>query len=49
MKGLTYFRWWGFSINEGQFPNIHVSWSHWFFIYIALTPRWKWSYLRSPQ
>ena len=37
--GLTYIRWWGFSINEGgKIPvNIHIHWikfGHWFFVYI---------------
>lgn len=26
MEGNTYFRKWGFSINECAFPNIHMSW-----------------------
>ena len=34
---ITYFCWWGFSINEGGTPvNIHISWfrsGYWFFIY----------------
>lgn len=33
MKGLTYFKRWGFSINEGRFPNIHFSWSGPFGLY----------------
>lgn len=24
--GITYFERWGFSINEGKFPNVHISW-----------------------
>lgn len=40
VKGLTYFRRWGFSINEGAIPNIHVSWllagSRRFYFYLAL-------------
>lgn len=24
--GITYFERWGFSINEGRLPNIHMSW-----------------------
>lgn len=40
MKGLTYFKPWAFSINEGQFPNIHISWHRSPIFYLALTPRW---------
>lgn len=40
MKGITYFTRWGFSINEGQFPNIHVNWSN-PFLYIAFTKGWR--------
>jgi len=38
--------WLGFSINEGRFPNIHVSW--WpskkprFYWYICLAPKLRW-------
>jgi len=46
MCGVTYFRRWGFSINEGAYPNIHVRWRYgqrwglnW---YIALSPKLKW-------
>lgn len=47
MKGLTYFRWWGFSINESEVPNIHISWwgfSHEFVFYIcwSQTGRFYW-------
>jgi len=38
-KGVTYFRRWGFSINEGQGPFcIHVEWFTiwWFFIYVCV-------------
>ncbi len=42
---VTYFRWWGFSINEGGVPaNIHISWMrsyYWFYFYIFI---WKWRY-----
>ncbi len=38
MKGVTYFKWWGFSINEGKGPfNIHISWfkhDYRFYVYI---------------
>lgn len=41
MKGYTYFnKANGFSINEGQFPNIHVSWRPIGF-YIAISERLK--------
>ncbi len=44
MKGLTYFEWWGFSINEGTFPNIHISWGDKYtFIYICLTSKLRWA------
>lgn len=46
MKSITYFRWWGFSINEGQFPNIHISWrvgGYWhLFIYVAINDKYRW-------
>ena len=35
MKGITYFKRWGLSINEGGTPfNIHIRWKPYFFIYI---------------
>ena len=35
MKGLTYFRKWGFSINEGGTPiNIHMQWNNKFGFYL---------------
>lgn len=41
MRGMTYFRRWGFSINEGEVPNIHVSWNicglRRFYFYLCLT------------
>ena len=41
-QGVTYFRRWGFSINEGEFPNIHVSWRRdGFLFYLAFSWRWK--------
>lgn len=43
-KGFSYLRG-GFSINEGAYPNIHMSYDtvlRKFFYYIALSPRWKW-------
>ena len=43
--GLTYFAWWGFSINEGMFPNIHINWRNRFF-YCAFRFRgrvYRWS------
>lgn len=39
---MTYFRRWGFSINEGHFPNIHMSWRDGLFAYIALSDRLRW-------
>jgi hypothetical protein len=39
--GFTYFKRWAFSINEGQFPNVHVNFRTRFF-YVALSPRLKW-------
>lgn len=45
-RGITYFRWWGFSVNEGRFPNIHVSWclgGDWhLFWYVCLGPKLRW-------
>lgn len=41
MRGMTYFKRWKFSINEGEFPNIHVNF-HTRFLYIALRPGAKW-------
>jgi hypothetical protein len=45
-QGLTYFRPWGFSINEGCFPNIHLSWNlcgmRRIHFYVALSRRLKW-------
>jgi len=41
--GISYFRLsTGFSLNEGQFPNIHVHWARPMGFYIALTHRLKW-------
>jgi hypothetical protein len=35
MKPVTYFKRWGFSINEGGTPfNIHMSWNKKFFMYM---------------
>lgn len=44
-KGLTYFRPWGFSINEGGIPNIHVSWKRGLFVYLCWggDSRWSWA------
>jgi len=43
----TYFKWWGFSINEGgRIANIHISWFHldyWLFFYIFI---WEWRYYK---
>jgi len=36
------------SINEGEFPNFHISWrqkSYRLFIYLALSRRRRWSWL----
>lgn len=45
IRGVTYFRRWGFSINEGAGPlNIHVRWGRGqigFYVY-ALGKRWSW-------
>lgn len=44
MKGISYIRWWGFSIREGLVPNLHVSWreaGEWgLYIYLR-TQRWR--------
>lgn len=45
LNGLYYVRRWGFSLNEGCFPNIHMSWRKrpgGFLFYVALGPKWKW-------
>lgn len=43
MKGLTYFKCCGFAINEGCFPNIHISWdAQHIFIYVALIAKLRW-------
>ena len=34
MKNLTYFERWGFSINEGGRPCIHLSWNRGIFLHI---------------
>jgi hypothetical protein len=49
MKGITYFRLlrWGcsFSINEGEFPNIHLTAHLWgLFFYICLGKRVRWNF-----
>lgn len=50
MKGLTYFKRWGFSINEGVFPNIHMTWGNGLFVYIALTGTLRWhGWVRKPR
>lgn len=50
MRGHTYFKNWGFSINEGALPNVHLSWrlgGEWrLFWYVALTRTLRW-YRRS--
>jgi hypothetical protein len=47
MKSVTYFRRWGFSINEGGGPvNVHMQWRNErcrLFIYLYLFGR-RWSY-----
>lgn len=49
MKGLTYFRRNAFSINEGEYPNVHASYNllpgMGFYFYLAITPRLKWRWL----
>lgn len=45
MNGLTYFdKRFGFSVNEGEFPNIHVRWKVPYGFYLALSPvlRFHW-------
>lgn len=42
----TYFNRRRFSINEGEYPNIHVSWRGWIGFYVALSPRLKWHWFR---
>ena len=37
----TYFRRYGFSINEGEFPNIHISWRERFHFYLAISRKLK--------
>lgn len=50
MKGLTYFdKSYGFSINEGEFPNIHVCWCHTYGVYVAISHRFKWWYFWTPS
>jgi hypothetical protein len=48
MRGATYFAPWGFSINEGQVPNIHVSWNlcgmRRFYFYLCLAPFQRFSF-----
>lgn len=39
--GITYFRWWGFSVNEGRYPNIHVNWRDGYW-YVCLGPKLRW-------
>ena len=47
-KGLTYFHWWGFSINKGGIPNLHISWRQgrqwgfYFYICWGQDKRWFW-------
>lgn len=44
MKGLTYFKKWGFSVNEGAGPiNLHMSWYDGLFVYVYLFG-WRWSW-----
>lgn len=33
MSTITYFHWWGFSINEGGKPCLHCSWHYGFFLH----------------
>lgn len=40
--GVTYFKKHSFSINEGEFPNIHMNWRDGLFVYAALSPRLRW-------
>ena len=48
MKGRTYFRRYGFSINEGEIPNIHLSWNNnqslGVYLYICLTPKYRFAW-----
>ncbi len=38
VEGISYIRWWGFSLNEGGTPvNVHASWlrpQYWLFVYV---------------
>ncbi len=47
MKGLTYFKPWGFSINEGALPNLTIIWGGTIgpFFYVAITRRIKWHWI----
>jgi len=54
MNGVSYFRKWGFSINEGGTPiNIHIQWFRpwtWFFIYLYIFgKRFHWTWKRSSK
>lgn len=44
IPGHTYFRRWGFSINEGEIPNIHLSWRGGVYFYVCwgANRRWCW-------
>lgn len=47
--GVSYFRLrTGFSINEGQFPNITIIWGGWVgkMFYVAFSHRFKWYWTR---
>lgn len=47
--GLFYVSLFGFSLNEGRFPNFHISWRtpscmfRGLYIYMALSKKWKWT------
>lgn len=40
-NGVYYVRPWGFSLNESEYPNLHISWRWWFVFYLALSQRMK--------
>lgn len=46
MKGFTYLKRRGFSINEGEYPNIHISWYNHFVFYFAWSRSFRLVYTR---
>lgn len=45
--------WWGFSLNEGEFPNVHISWrwrDAWcLVVHVAISKKKKWQYMTKPK